>query len=222
MILIAHGPLSNLAAVRSRTDTEQTPPPGRRPRGRRPGTGSAREDVLRAARSAFAELGFNAATVRGIAARASVDPALVLQFFGSKEQLFAAAMELPFDSDQVVARILDGPRAQIGSRMLATFLEMWDSPEAGPRMVALIRSASTHERAADRLREIVVAEILEPVAAALDAPDARLRAALAGSQLVGLGFTRYVLGLEPLASASPAELDRQIAPAIQRYLTGRL
>jgi AcrR family transcriptional regulator len=146
----------------------------------------------------------------------------VLQFFGSKEQLFAAAMELPFDSDQVVARILDGPRAQIGSRMLATFLEMWDSPEAGPRMVALIRSASTHERAADRLREIVVAEILEPVAAALDAPDARLRAALAGSQLVGLGFTRYVLGLEPLASAPPAELDRQIAPAIQRYLTGRL
>jgi tRNA-Thr(GGU) m(6)t(6)A37 methyltransferase TsaA len=191
-----------------------------RPRGRRPGASRTRDDILAAARTAFAEHGFNGGTVRDIADRAGVDAALVMHFFGSKEQLFASAMELPFDSEQVVAAILDGPRDELGARMITAFLGLWEDPDVGPRMLGLIRSATTYEAAARRLRNLVDAEILRPVAEALETPDSRLRADLVGAQLVGLGFTRYVLGLEPLASADRETLQRLLAPSLQSHLTG--
>jgi AcrR family transcriptional regulator len=190
-----------------------------RPRGRRPGPNSTREDILRAARAAFSEQGYDGGTVRDIARRAAVDPALVMHFFGSKDELFASAMELPFDSEQLVATLLDGPREELGSRMVAAFLRLWEDPEIGPRMLGLVRSAATHELAAQRLRDLVDAQILGPVAATLDAPDARLRAELVGAQLVGLGFARYILGIEPLASADAQTLRRLLAPAVQQHLT---
>jgi AcrR family transcriptional regulator len=175
--------------------------------------------VLAAARDAFAEHGFENATIRHIAARAGVDPALVMQFFSSKEGLFAAAMRLPFESQAVVSAILDGPKSRIGQRMVATFLRLWDDPDVGPQMVGLVRSAATHDSATARLRELVDGQILGPVAAGLSVADARLRAQLVGSQLVGLGLNRYVLKLEPLASAPAEELVALIAPTVQRYLT---
>jgi AcrR family transcriptional regulator len=197
------------------------PPTTSRPRGRRPGPSRTREDILAAARAAFAEDGFAGGTVRAIARRAGVDPALVIQFFGSKDELFAAAMELPFAGADVVARVLDGPRDQLGARMVTAFLDLWDDPQVGPRMLGLLRSAATHEAAARRLRELVEGQILGPVAASLDVPDAPLRAELVGSQLVGLGFARYVLGLEPLRSADRETLVRLLAPTVQQHLAPR-
>jgi AcrR family transcriptional regulator len=191
-----------------------------RPRGRRPGRSTTRDDVLAAAREAFSELGFEKATIRDIAARAGVDPALVMQFFASKHGLFVAAMELPFDPAAVVAAVLDGPESDLGVRMVATFLRMWDDPDSGPRMVGLLRAAATQEAAAARLRELIEDQILGPVADRLAGADARLRVQLVGSQLVGLGFARYVLRLEPLASAPADELCRRIGPTVQRYVSG--
>jgi AcrR family transcriptional regulator len=178
--------------------------------------------VLQGAREAFAEHGFNGATVRDIAARAGVDPSLVVQFFGSKESVFAAAMELPFDTEAVVAGLLRGPRSALGARMVRTFLTLWDHPDTGGRLLALLRSAATHDAAAQRLRELIESGILGPLARALDAPDAQLRAALVGAHLVGLGFARYVLRIEPLASEPADSLERRMGPTIQRYLTDPL
>jgi AcrR family transcriptional regulator len=175
--------------------------------------------VLAGARATFAEHGYAGASIREIAGRAGVDPALVLQFFGSKDELFAAAMELPFDSSEAVEAIVSGPRAGIGRRIVMTFLRLWDDPAIGPQMVALVRSATTNEAAARRLRELVDGQLLGPVAEALGVPDGRLRAQAAGSHLVGLGFGRYIVRLEPLASASAEEIARLVAPAVQRYLT---
>jgi AcrR family transcriptional regulator len=195
---------------------------GSRPRGRRPGPSRTREEILTSARAVFGERGFAGATVKEIAVRANVDPALIIQFFGSKQRLFAAALELPFDPAAAVAAVLTGPRNRIGARMVETFLRLWDDPEVGPRMLVLVRSAATHEAAAARLRDLVETSILGAVAKELGLPDAALRVQLVGSQLVGLGFARHVLGLQPLASTDPAELRELIGPVIQRYLTGRI
>lgn len=178
--------------------------------------------MLAAARAAFAEHGYRGATIRAIAARADVDPSLVIQFFESKDGLFAAAMELPFDASEVVAGIVDGPRSRIGERMVMTFLRLWDDPRIGPQMLALVRSAATDRAAADRLRELIDGHLLMPVAESLAVEDARLRAQLVGSHLVGLGFGRYVVRFEPLASASPEAIARVVAPTVQRYLTGAI
>jgi AcrR family transcriptional regulator len=188
-----------------------------RRRGRRPGQSTTREEVLTAARAAFAEQGYEAATIREIARRAAVDPSLVVQYFASKERLFAAAMDLPFDPAAAVSAIVDGPPSAAGTRMVTTFLRLWDHPETGPRMLALLRSAATHPAAADRLRDLIDGQLLGPVAERLAAPQARLRAHLIGSQLVGLGFARYILRLEPLASASLEEICQLVAPAVQHY-----
>jgi AcrR family transcriptional regulator len=190
-------------------------------RGRRPGPSTTREEILHAAREAFAANDYTRTTLREIAKRAKVDPALVIQFFTNKDTLFAAAMELPFDSERIVSRVLDGGRRTLGRRLVRAFLEIWDDPETGSRMLALVRSAATHELAAERLRELVQGQILGPIAAALDAPDADLRANLVGSQLVGLGFARYVMRLEPLASTPREELEEFLGPTVQRYFTGR-
>jgi AcrR family transcriptional regulator len=191
-----------------------------RPRGRRPGPTRTRQEILAAARAVFGERGFAAGTVKEIALRADVDPALVIQFFGSKQDLFVAAMELPFDPAAAVATIVTGRRSEIGARMVETFLRLWDDAEVGPRMLVLVRSAATHEAAAARLRELVETSILGAVAQELGVADAPLRVQLVAAQLVGLGFARHVLGLEPLASTDAAELRELVGPVIQRYLTG--
>ena len=191
-----------------------------RPRGRRPGPTSTRDDVLAAARAVFADHGYDGATIRAIAARADVDPALIIQFFASKDGLFAAAMELPFDAAAAVDTILSGPRSRTGERIVSTFLRLWDDPEIGPQMLGLVRSASTHAAAAARLRELIDHRLLSPIAESLAADDAHLRAQLVGAHLVGLGFARYVVQLRPLTSAPAEELVRYIGPAVQRYLTG--
>jgi AcrR family transcriptional regulator len=195
----------------------------RRPRtGRRPGAGDTRGYILAAARTAFGERGFEGTTIRDVAARSGVDPALVHHYFGTKQQLFLAAMQIPVDLPSLVPQILAGPRHEIGARFVRSVLREWDAPATRPTILGIVRSATTDPVAAGMLRRMLAEGPILSLADALDRPDARLRATLAGSQLIGLVMARYVVGVEPLASA-PAELVvRTIGPVIQGYLVGDL
>lgn len=190
--------------------------------GRRPGESSARADILEAARASFAERGYERATIRDIAGRAAVDPALVIHYFGSKEALFGAALELPLQPREVFARGLAAGREQLGATIVRTFLEAWEPPENRVRLMAMLRSALTNEAAMGMIRDLLVREVFGPITAALGVPDARLRATLVGSQFVGLAVMRYVGRIEPLASAPIDTLVTAIGPTLQRYLTGDL
>lgn len=195
---------------------------GRAPkrRGRRSG-GDTRQHLLTAARATFAELGYDSATVRTIAARADVDPAMVNHHFGGKEQLFAAAVTFPLDPAQLIADVLDGDQQQLAERLLRRFLTAWDET-GGDRFAALVRSASSNESAARMLREFVQDVLFRKVTGALGVDHPEMRTALCGTQLVGLGMARYVLRVEPLASADHDAVIRAVAPNLQHYLTGNI
>jgi AcrR family transcriptional regulator len=191
-----------------------------RSRGPRRGKEDTRGAVLAAARARFAAHGYDGTRLRDVAADAGVDVALVSYFFGSKDGLFAAAMELPTNPAHLVEALIGHGTARLGEDLLRMFLGLWDDPRASSPLLALIRSASTHERAAELLRGFLEREVLGRLAAAIDAPDPALRAALAGSQLVGLAMARYVVKVEPLASADADALVAAMAPTLQRYLAG--
>ena len=188
------------------------------PRGRRPAGEDTRAVILDAAREEFAAKGYDASSMRAIARSAGVDPALVHHYFEGKPGLFAETMELPVRPALVVAALLEGPREQIGERVVRTFFGIWDPPEGRQRLVALIRSAVSHEEAARMLREFLAREVFGRVAAELGVPDPQMRAGLAVSQMLGVALLRYVMGLEPMASATPEQLVEQLAPTLQRYL----
>jgi AcrR family transcriptional regulator len=189
--------------------------------GRRPGDSGTRDAILAAARAAFGERGYGGASVRGIARDAGVDPALVHHYFGTKPGLFAAAMALPGDPSLIIAAALaDGPREEMGERLARTFLGVWDHADRTP-VLALLRSAVSHEDAATMFRQFVEEAVVGTVAAAIGGgEDARLRATLAASQLVGVALARYVVGIEPIASAPSEQLVARLAPVLQLHLEG--
>ncbi|MGP3686861.1 TetR/AcrR family transcriptional regulator [Streptomyces sp. IBSNAI002] len=181
-----------------------------------PGT---QERIRLAARSEFAARGYDKTSVRGVAKAAGVDPALVHHYFGTKDDLFAAAIELSMEPAMVVPAILgEGPDG-IGERLVRYFLGIWENPVTRAPLLAVIRSALTHEAAAAVLRRIVLRRLLERVAADLDVPDPTFRAELAASHMVGIAILRYVVQVEPLASADPDDIVALVAPTLQRYLT---
>lgn len=188
--------------------------------GRRPGDSGTREAILEAARASFGTAGYAGTTIRGIARAAGVDPALVHHFFGNKDGLFAAALELPFDPATVVAGLLADGVDGLGERVVRTFLGIWDAtPGQGP-MLALLRSAVADDGSAGTLRDFLTRAVLTPLAAAAASDDdAELRASLAASQMLGIAVTRYVVRLEPLASAPPDVLAPAVGPTLDRYLT---
>lgn len=192
-----------------------------RRRGRRPGGGDTRSALLNAARAAFVELGYNGATVRGIADRAGVDAAMVNHWFGSKEQLFVAAIQLPIDPSAILDQVLPGAPEHLGERIIAMFLTVWDATGGG-QLAALVQSVTTHQEAASMLRDFVMNVLVKRLIEAIAPDRTALRANLIGSQLIGLGMARYVIKLEPLASADHLTIIRAIAPTIQRYATGEL
>ena len=187
--------------------------------GRRPGAGRTRSKVLAAARSHFAKVGFEGGTIRGIAAEAAVDPALVLHYFGSKDGVFRAAVDFPLDPAEFVPKLLAPGPEGLGERLVQFFVETWDSP-AGRPLLALIRSVVANTDAAALMREFVTREVLGRLAAALQVDQRELRVSLAASTLIGTAMLRYVIELEPLASASPEDLAAWLGPTLQRYLTG--
>ena len=189
--------------------------------GRRPGSSGSREKILAAARRQFARDGYDGATIRGIAAEAAVDPALVRHYFGSKEHLFIAALDFPADPATIVPGMLAGDREGLGHRLATFFLDTWDEPRGQP-FLALMRSVADNEDAAEMLRQFISREVIGRIAEVLELDEPRLRAALAGSHLVGLAMMRYVVRLEPIASADRAALARAVGPSIQRYFTDPL
>jgi AcrR family transcriptional regulator len=210
--------------------------------GRRAGESGTREAILAAARHRFAGYGYHGATIRGIAADAGVNAALVHHFYGTKERLFAAAMRLPVVPSEVLGAVFAAERSRLGDHfaekvgeiLVRTLLGVWEVADIRATFLGLLRTAATNDQGVAMLREFVSSTILTAIAGLLGPPGAetgaeepaaegqRYRASLVASQIVGLGFTRYVLQLEPIASATTDDLVAAIAPTLQRYLTGDL
>ncbi|MFI5977822.1 TetR family transcriptional regulator [Streptomyces sp. NPDC051452] len=193
-----------------------------RRRGRPPRAESAdtRDRILTAAREEFSERGYDKASVRGIAKAAGVDSALVHHYFGTKEQVFAAALEVAFapalDAPNALA---DGPLDGVGERLTRFILGVWENPTTRTPLLAILRSAVHNETAAAVFRRLVADQLLRRVAAQVDLPDAELRAELAAAQLVGTAMLRYVIRLEPLASADLERIIARLAPVVHHHLT---
>jgi AcrR family transcriptional regulator len=186
--------------------------------GRRPGPTSTPDDILVAARGLFAERGFQGTTMRAVASSAGVNPALVHHYFGTKQHLFLAALNLPLDPAEVLEKVLaSGPREQFAERFVRVFVALWRDPTTGQPLRAVLRSAASTEEGAALVRNLVQGVLLDRVSAALGVP--KLRVAVAMSHLIGLVLAATVISIEPLASASDDELVELIAPTIHRYLS---
>jgi AcrR family transcriptional regulator len=189
--------------------TDETSPPRR--------SDATKAAILAAAREQFAAAGYQAATIRAIAASAGIDPAMVMRYFGNKERLFAAAAEF----DLRLPDLASLPREQVGAAAVSHFLARWESDGT---MAALLRASMTNAAGADRMRSIF-ADQLGPAVAALaaargdDAGPAR-RAGLAATQILGLALARYVLRLPPIAEMPHEVVVAWVGPTIQRYLVG--
>jgi AcrR family transcriptional regulator len=191
--------------------------------GRRPGNQDTREAILAAAREAFADRGFDGSSIRSIASTAGVDPALVHHYFGTKDQLFLDAMQVPIDPAAVLGNVLAAGPDGAGDRLVRMLLTVWDSP-AGGAVAAVVRSAVSNETFARMTREFVVKRILRRMARQLnlDPSEAAVRTNLVATQIVGLIIVRYIIRVEPLASARPDAIVAMVGPTVQRYLTGPL
>jgi AcrR family transcriptional regulator len=188
--------------------------------GRRAGNSGTREAILDAARARFAEHGYDRATIRRIAADAGVDAALVHHYFETKEKLFVVATRFPAVPSDVLQRVVGSKRQRLGEELVRTLLVTWGDSDAREPALGLLRSAVTNDAAARMLREFVTDTILSVLAQTAEPDDAPFRASLVASQVVGLLMARFVLELEPLASATVDELAEAVGPTFQRYLTG--
>jgi AcrR family transcriptional regulator len=191
-----------------------------RARGRRRGGPDTRGQILDAARKSFASKGFGGTTIRAVAGDAGVDPALVHHYFGSKDDLFLAALEIPVDPRRLVSTVLDGGVPGAGERLVRLFLSVWDDPQARLPLLGLVRSSLVQETPETLLRQGVLRMVLQPLRSALPAGEADRRLQLVVSQMAGLVVARYLLALEPLASMPADEVVGWIAPTVQRYLDG--
>ncbi|GAA2519353.1 TetR/AcrR family transcriptional regulator [Streptomyces longisporus] len=201
----------------------EAPDPTARRRGRRPRTESAdtRDRILAVAREEFSERGYEKTSVRGIAKAAGVDSALVHHYFGTKEQVFEAAIEVAFaPALNAPEALADGPTDGVGERLTRFIFGIWENPTTRTPLLAIVRSAVNNEAAAAVFRRLVASQLLRRVAAQLDRPDAELRAELAAAQLVGCAMLRYVIKVDPLASADVEQIIARVAPVVQGHLTG--
>jgi len=207
----------------------------RRRAGRPAGESRTREAIAEAARAQFADFGYQGATIRGIAAAADVDPALVHHYYGTKEALFAAAMRLPVVPSEVLAAALTAAGAGsrpgeqgFGARLVRTALNLWESPDITQTFLGLLRSALTSEKAMVMLREFISETILGTIAR-VAGPDghaapaeAEYRAAMVATQMLGLALARLVFRFPAVAEASVDDIAATVGPTVERYLTGEL
>ncbi|MCX4576668.1 TetR family transcriptional regulator [Streptomyces sp. NBC_01571] len=190
----------------SRTQTEAAP--------------ATRDRILDAAREEFSERGYEKTSVRGIAKAAGVDSALVHHYFGTKEQVFEAAVEVAFAPALAApTAVEDGPLDGIGERLTRFIFGVWENPATRAPLLAIVRSAVNNETAAAVFRRLIAAQLLRRIAQQVDLPDAELRAELAAAQLVGVAMLRYVIRVEPLASADLEPIVARVAPVVQGHLT---
>jgi AcrR family transcriptional regulator len=191
-------------------------------RGRRQGEPVSRDAVLSAAKERFATEGYEKTTLRAIARDAHVDPSMVLYLFGSKEELFRESLRLIIDPEVLVAALTgetdDEP--DIGTRMVRTYLRIWETPDTAATVRAMLQSATSNSHAHDAFRGFMQNYVLTAVSGVLGGGEqARLRATLAASQLVGTALLRYVIEVPPLATLPVEEVVALIAPTVTRYLT---
>jgi AcrR family transcriptional regulator len=190
--------------------------------GRPPGPSDSRDRILSSARNLFARNGIDKTSIRAIAKDAGVDPALVHHYFGTKTQLFAAAIHIPIDPMQVIGPLREVPVDQLGHVLPQILLQLWDS-ELGKGFIATLRSILAGSEASlirSFLQEVIAVEVGNRV----DNPpgSGRLRVQYVASQLVGVVMARYILELEPFKSLPVEQIAETIAPNLQRYLTGQL
>lgn len=183
-------------------------------------TDDVKRGVLDAARAMYARQGYVNTTIKGVAAAAGVAPDLIRRYYANREELFAAAMRLPTDPATAFAQLLAPGIDGLGERLVRVTLRMLDEPETRDQIAAMVRDGAGAAQATAPLREFLESVIIDRVAAALRVPDARMRVTLAISYVVGVAGSRYVLRMEPLASATEDEIVRLVAPAVQTALTG--
>jgi AcrR family transcriptional regulator len=190
--------------------------------GRRAGQSGTREAILEAARRLFAEQGYDGASLRAIGAEAGVDAALVVHFFGSKAKLLTASVRWPFDPEVELERVLEAGRSRMGAALARLFIDTWDRLGERNPIITLLRSATTEPAAAALMREFMSQRLVKPLLQRVGSDQPELRGDLIIAQLLGLGVARYVLRLEPLASAPGDVVVAAVGPTLQRYLTGKL
>lgn len=194
-----------------------------RPRGRRPGPGETREDILAAARELFAEQGYERASLRAIARRAKVDPALIIHFFSSKEGLLREVLTLPLDPAAVLGRgLADVPDDRVGTELVRVVLGVWENEALQPRLISLFRTAVSHELAMTMLRQTMQRTVIAAVSRLVDDETAQRRAELVATQMAGLAMARYLVRLPGISAMTPDELADAVGPCVQHYLTDPL
>ena len=184
------------------------------PRRSRPKSVRTREAIETAARELFAAQGYERTTVREIGARAQIDPSMIIRYFGSKDALFARVAA----PDLKLPDIGGADRARLGETLVRHFLEQWEGPRADGALPVLLRSAASNEDAAERLRQMFVAQVLPAIARAGPQETAPMRAGLVATQLLGLALTRYVLRLPPVVAMPWEVIVESIGDTIQRYV----
>jgi AcrR family transcriptional regulator len=199
-----------------------TPNTTRKRPGRPPGSSDTRDRILASARELFARNGIDKTSIRAVAAGADVDAALVHHYFGTKQQLFAAAIHIPIDPMQVIGPMRETPVEELGLKLPSVLLPLWDS-ELGSGFIATLRSllaGSEVSLVRSFLQEVIAVE----VGSRVDDPpgSGMIRVQFVASQLVGVVMARYILELEPFASLPVEQIAQTIAPNLQRYLTGDL
>ena len=182
----------------------------------------SRDAVLSAAKQRFATEGYEKTTLRSIAKDAHVDPSMVLYLFGSKEELFRESLRLILDPEVLVAAMtgVDDDEPDIGTRMVRMYLRIWETPDTAASMRAMLQSATSNTDANDAFRGFIQNYVLTAVSGVLGGGEqARLRAMLAATNLVGTAMLRYIIQVPPLATLSADEVVALIAPTVTRYLT---
>ncbi|SBS75412.1 TetR family transcriptional regulator [uncultured Mycobacterium sp.] len=190
-----------------------------RRRGRRQGEPVSRDDVLRAAKQEFAKHGYEKTTLRAIADAAGVDPSMVLYLFGSKAELFRESMKLVLDPALFTAQLAAGDDDELGSRIVRAYLGIWEQPDTAASMVSMLQSATSNSDAHEAFRDFLHSYVMTAVTEALGGADeARLRAMLAATSLVGTAMLRYVMAVPPLSALSVDEVVTLVGPTVHRYL----
>lgn len=176
--------------------------------------------VVDAARAVYARQGYVDVTMKGVATAAGVAPDMVRRYFNNRDELFAAVLKLPFDPVNAITQLLSPGVEGLAERLVRTTLKMLSEPETRDQIALMMRDGASAAKVAASLREFLESLIIDRVAAALGVPDARMRVTLATSYVVGVAVTRYVMNIEPLASASEEEVVRLVTPAVQTALSG--
>jgi len=177
-----------------------------------------RAAILKAAQELFAELGYERTTVRDIAARAAIDPAMVVRYFGSKDALFARATAI----DLKLPDLTKAAPAQFGEILIRHFLEVWEGPSSNGTLTILLRTSASDEDVAAKMRNVFAGQVLPMLARVAVPGEVATRAGLLSSQLLGLALCRYVLKVPPVVAMTPERIIACFGPVLQRHLTGEL